>query len=165
MKSTIEAAVVRVVRVERQSEQTLLQEVVLHQFGQVEERLGQQVAVLVDDADPAHPLDDEEPAAAIPGAATLTGSASPPATLTSWIEVAGQRAAWLSRWGYREVDDRGRFLGPNAKRRAKHPSCRSPGRRARRITPECGTSQFSFPGTLSEDDDRSVLEQGIDGRG
>ena len=62
-----EAAVVRVVGVERQTEQPLLEVVVLDQLGQVEERLRQEVAVLVDDPDAADALDDEEPAAAVVG--------------------------------------------------------------------------------------------------
>src|SRR4051794_33599811 len=63
----VEAAIVLVVRVEGQPEHSLLQVVALDQRAQVEERIGQKIAILVDDPDEPGPLDDKEPAATVVG--------------------------------------------------------------------------------------------------
>ena len=63
----VEAAVVLVVGVEGQAEHPLLQVVALDQHAQIEERIGQEMAILVDDPDEAGALDHEEPAAAVVG--------------------------------------------------------------------------------------------------
>ena len=109
---------------ERQSEQPLLEIVVLDEFGQVEKRLGQQVAVLVDDADASHPLDNEEPATAIiwRGNVHRVGQTSSHFDeLDLWIPW--QRAARLSRRRHGEFDDGGGFLRLNAKRCTRKRSC------------------------------------------
>src|SRR5829696_9884817 len=66
-KVDVEAAVVLVVRVEGQPEHPLLQVVTLDQRAQVEERIEQKIAILVDDPDETGALDDKEPAATIVG--------------------------------------------------------------------------------------------------
>jgi len=52
---------------ERQPEQPLLEEIGLYVVLNVQERLLEELAVFIDDADAADPLDDEETATAVPG--------------------------------------------------------------------------------------------------
>ena len=63
----VEQAIVLEIRVEGESEHALLQVVTLDKHAQVEERVGQEIAILVDDPDAADALDHEEPAAAVIG--------------------------------------------------------------------------------------------------
>src|SRR5215203_1134519 len=63
----VEAAVVRIVRVEGQPEHSLFQVVALDQHAQVEEWVWQEIAILINDPDEAGALNDEEAATAVVG--------------------------------------------------------------------------------------------------
>jgi hypothetical protein len=83
--------------VERQPEQALLEESVHHgvgalRVGQVEEGLGQELAVGIDDPDGAGALDDEDAAAAIVRRRDVGRIGETIATLTNWTRGSPGRS-------------------------------------------------------------------------
>ncbi len=87
-----EATVVLVIRVEGETQQTLLEEVDLDQVGDVEERLLEHLTVL-DDPDRAGPLDHEQAVGAITGVGDIDRVDEPGRHLHELhLRVARQRA-------------------------------------------------------------------------